>query len=90
MKGRCVKAVFGCKQRSSEGQKWPVSHVGVIETKRGTYKLKFNSESKAKLNKGEVERKLEMQRKTLKGCTPPFDVIGATHSAFQGDTIRYN
>lgn len=63
MEGRCVKVVFGCRQRSSEGQKWPVFHLGVIGTKRQTYKLQLNSESKAKLNKGaEVERKLEIQR----------------------------
>lgn len=54
---------------------------GGNQDQRGTYKLQFSSESKAKLKKiglG-VERELGMLRgKTLKCCTPPFDVIGET------------
>lgn len=91
MEGRCVEVVFGCKQRSSEGQKWPVLHLGVIRTKRWTYKLQLNSESKAKLNKGaEVERKLEMQRgKALKVLYPAVRRHRSNTRQF-GDTTRYN
>lgn len=96
MEGRCVKVVFGCKQRSSEGQKWPIFHLGVIGTKIGTYNLQFNSESKARLNKGaEVERKLETQRRKVlkllypagrrhRSNTPRFKIQPSTTRKSQG------